>query len=31
MTVWNLTICRHSEGGKMTNVVRILLQARCIL
>ena len=27
MTVWNLTICRHSDGGKLTFVGRILLQA----
>lgn len=31
MTVWNLTICRHSDGGKLTFVGRILLQARCFL
>ena len=30
MTVWNLTICRHSDGGKLTfaDRIRILLIER---
>ena len=30
MTVWNLTICRHSDGGKLTFADRIPFKLLCL-